>query len=130
MEAEAENLEKSIPSDSADSRTDTTRAGAAHYPQQSLEMENDCVMDECKDNANNKYLQGPRQHFEGQGKALLKHKAKGNKGLGIKRTKNLKSSKSHSRPTFNAGEKSDQVDNGVSFGKDDLNAKNGMGHMG
>ncbi|KAF3952717.1 hypothetical protein CMV_021756 [Castanea mollissima] len=43
LEAEAENLGKSNPSDSADSETDTTRAGAAHYPQESLEMENDCV---------------------------------------------------------------------------------------
>lgn len=88
------------------------------------------MMDECKDSGNNKYLQGPRQHFEGKGKALQKFKAKRNKGLGIKSTKNLKSSKSLSRPTFSAGEKSGQVDNGVSFARDDLNTKNGMGHMG
>lgn len=130
LETEAENLEKSSPSDSADSVIDTTRVGAAQLPQQSLEMENDCVIDECKDSGNNKYLQGPRQHFEGKGKALHKFKAKGNKGLGIKSTKNLKSSKSLPRPTFSAGEKSGQVDNGVSFGRDDLNTKKRDGPYG
>lgn len=64
-----------------------------------------------------------------KGKALLKNKSKGNKGLGIKDTKNLKSLKSHLRLTLSFGDKGSQFENGGTFSRDYLNAKNGMGHM-
>nr|POE70881.1 hypothetical protein CFP56_76266 [Quercus suber] len=105
LKAEAEYLEESNPSDSANSSAKTTRVAAAHIPQQILRMENDCVMKECKDISNKNYLQGPRQHFEGKVKALVENKFKGNKGLEIKSTKNLKSSKSQLRLTFSSGDK-------------------------
>ena len=129
LEAEGENLEKSNPSDLADLRTENTHIVVAQNPQLTLGMEKDCVMEESKDYSNKDFLQGPRQHFEGKGKALLKNKSKGNKGLGIKGTKNLKSSKSQSQLTFSSGDKGSQLEYGRAFGRDDLNAKNGVGHV-
>lgn len=129
LEAESENPKQSNPSDSGNSGTDTTRVVAIQHPQQILEMENDCVMEECKDTSNKKYQQGPRQHFKGKGKVVLKNKSKSSKGLGIKSTKNLKSSKSHLHLSFSSGDKSGQFKNGGSFGRDALHAKNEMGHM-
>lgn len=69
------------------------------------------MMEECKDTSNKKYQQGSRQHFEGKGKVVLKNKSKSSKGLGIKSTKNLKSSKSHLHLSFCSGDKSGQFKN-------------------
>ena len=129
LETEGENLKKSNPCDSTNSRTKITRVVAAQNPQHILGMEKDCTMEECKDYSIKDFQQGPRKHFEGKGKTLLKSKSKGNKGLGIKGTKNLKSSKSHLRLTFNIGDRGSKLENGGTFGRDDLNAKNGIGHM-
>ena len=49
--------------------------------------------------------------------------------MGIKGTKNWNSSKGHLCLTFNSGDKGSQFENGGTFGRGDLNAKNGMGHM-
>ena len=52
LETVGENLDKSNRSDLADSRTEITCVAAAQNPQQILEMENKCVMEECKDISN------------------------------------------------------------------------------
>ena len=41
----------------------------------------------------------------------------------------MKSSKSQSQLTFSSGDKGSQLEYGRAFGRDDLNAKNGVGHV-
>ena len=90
----SEDPTKSSHSDSVDSRCETTRVVAGLNMQSDLEMQKDCVMEECLGNPSAGSQQDLRHISGNKRKALTKNKGKGSEGLGIR---NSKSSKIHKR---------------------------------